>query len=127
MANVIERIAEGVSGERLQRACTGLMSGAYQVTVTRQEEGYVAGYVKNGREYGVTFTGTMTTCSCPDSMYRGKVCKHQAILAMYVIQHPQEQPCEGEKVCDHKAPYGSVTGCKKCGSKYLHEGEHSGH
>lgn len=25
-----------------------------------------------------------------------------------------------EDVCDHKAPYGSVTGCERCGSKYLH-------
>ncbi len=99
MVNVIERVAERVSGERLQRAVSGLVSGEYRVVVTRQEEGYVAGYVKNGREYGVTLTDTMTTCSCPDSMYRHQVCKHQAMLALYVIRNPREQPQEGA----HKA------------------------
>ncbi len=97
MANVIERVAGRVSGERLQRAVSGLVSGEYQVTVTRQEEGYVAGYVKNGREYGVTLTDTMTTCSCPDSMYRHQVCKHQAMLAMYLIQLAQDKPREEEE------------------------------
>ncbi len=80
MANVIER----VSKERLQRAVSGLVSGEYEVVVIRREEGYVAGYVKNGNSYDVTLTDTITSCSCPDSMYRHQVCKHQAMLALKV-------------------------------------------
>ena len=84
MANAIEKVAERVSKERLQRAVSGLMSGEYQVVVTRQEEGYVTGYVRNGNSYDVTLTNTITSCSCPDSVYRHQVCKHQAMLALKV-------------------------------------------
>lgn len=80
-----------MSGERLQRAVSGLVSGEYEVTVARQEERHVAGYAKNGKEYGVVLTDTMTACSCPDSMYRHVTCKHQAMLALYVLRYPEEE------------------------------------
>ncbi len=93
---ILEKVAQA-DQERTLRAIQGLTSGAYEVKVTRQEEGHVAGYVRNGREYGVVLTSEMTTCSCPDSMYRGKTCKHQTMLALHVIQHPREEPTEGER------------------------------
>src|SRR5215510_13458694 len=48
---VATQILAKVENSRLQKAVEGLVGGAYEVTVTRREDGYVAGYVKNGSEY----------------------------------------------------------------------------
>lgn len=101
---ILERVARA-DGERLQRAVSGLVSGAYTVKVTERSEQGVAGYVANGdgKEYAVVLTPAVTTCSCPDSMYRHKVCKHQVILALHVVRTPEEQPSEGERKSDDVA------------------------
>lgn len=88
-----------VDGKRLQKAVEGLVSGAYEVTVTRLSEGEIRGMVRNGDgvEYGVTLTEGESFCSCKDTLYRGTTCKHQVALALYAIRNPQEQPTEGER------------------------------
>lgn len=96
---VVNSVIQKVDSKRLKTAVEGLVFGAYTVTVTARSEEKVSGYVVNGdgKEYGVVLTSEMTTCSCPDSMYRHRVCKHQVILALHVVRHPQEQPQEGER------------------------------
>jgi SWIM zinc finger len=80
-----------VSTDRLQRAVCGLADGSFTVTLTRQSESELRALVKNGdgKEYGVTLTETLTTCSCQDSLYRGTVCKHAVALALFVLRNPQ--------------------------------------
>lgn len=87
-----------VDGKRLEKAVSGLVSGAYEVKVTRQREGEIRGTVANGdgREYGVALTEGQSFCSCKDALYRGTTCKHQVALALYAIRNPQECPSEGE-------------------------------
>lgn len=80
----IKEVAHGgnnsskVDGKRLKSAVEGLVSGDYTITVTRQDEDRVSGYVVNGegKEYGVVLIGKQTFCGCPDAMFRGTVCKH---------------------------------------------------
>ncbi len=88
-----------VDGKRLEKAVSGFVSGAYAVTVTRQVEGEIRGTVANGdgKKYGVTLTGEQNFCSCKDALYRGVTCKHDVVLALYVIRNPEEQPIEGER------------------------------
>jgi len=96
---VATKVLAKADGKRLEKAVSGFVSGAYEVTVTRRSEGEIRGFVKNGdgKEYGVALTeGEQGFCSCKDALYRGVTCKHAVILALYVIRHPQEQPLEGE-------------------------------
>ena len=78
-----------IDPSRLVRAAQGLEDGSYEVTLTSQGEGYVSGYVANGTQYGVNLRDGESSCSCPDSMYRHTVCKHQALLALWLIRHPE--------------------------------------
>ena len=61
------------------------------VTLTRQSESEIRALVKNGdgKEYGVTLTEALTTCSCKDALYRGTVCKHAVAVALHVLRTPQ--------------------------------------
>jgi hypothetical protein len=96
MTQVLATVEKG----RLQKAVEGLVSGAYQITPTRQTDTEVRGLVRNGdgREYGVTLLEGAATCSCPDALYRGVTCKHATVLALHVIRNPQvgERPTEGQ-------------------------------
>lgn len=93
---VATQILAKVEAGRLQKAVEGLVSSAYEVTVTRYEAGHVAGYVKNGTAYAVTLTEGLATCSCPDSMYRHIPCKHQALFALWVVRNPQKPTPQSE-------------------------------
>jgi len=92
-----------VEAGRLQKAVEGLVSGAYSVTLTRQEPEWLSGYVANGdgKQYATTVTPTLTACSCPDYMYRararGYICKHQVVLALYAIRTPQTEAKEEQE------------------------------
>jgi len=89
-----------VDNERLQRGVEGLASGAYSITLTRQNEAEISAYVANGdgKTYSVTLTEERSFCGCGDAMFRGKTCKHATALALYVIRNPQqavkEEPTE---------------------------------
>jgi hypothetical protein len=84
-------VLQHVSTDRLQRAVTALADGSLTMTLTRQTEAEIRALVKNGEgfEYGITLTEALTTCSCKDSLYRGTVCKHAAVVALYVLRTPQ--------------------------------------
>jgi uncharacterized Zn finger protein len=58
----------------------------------------VWGLVRNGEDkvYSVQVAHGSASCSCPDFAYRHTICKHALALALYAIQHPEEQPQEGE-------------------------------
>jgi uncharacterized Zn finger protein len=79
-----------VENGRLQKGVEGLASGAYTITLTRQTEDEVSAYIQNGdgKDYSVTLTALRSFCGCPDSMFRGKTCKHAVSLALYVIRNP---------------------------------------
>src|SRR5947209_1807294 len=94
------QILAKVDGQRWAKAVDGLASGTYTVTLTRREAGYVAGYVKNGTEYAVTLAEGRATCSCRDAMYRHTTCKHQAILALWLAWHPQQEQAQAERTPD---------------------------
>jgi hypothetical protein len=90
-----------VDGRRLERAAEGLMSGAYEVVLSHQGKDEVRGTVRKkiGKAYGggfawlpyhVALTDTLSSCSCPDAVYRGVPCKHCVVLALYSINHPEE-------------------------------------
>lgn len=91
---VVNSVIQKVDSKRLQKAVEGLVSGAYKVTVTQLSEGEIRGIVRNreGVEYGITLTEGESFCSCRDCLYRETTCKHQVILALHVIRHPQERP-----------------------------------
>src|SRR5262245_14929098 len=82
-----------VSSDRLQRAVCGLADGTLTVTLTRQSESEIRALVKNGdgKEYGVTLTEALTTCSCKDALYRGTVCKHSIAVALFALRNPQTE------------------------------------
>jgi len=86
-------VLQHVSTDRLQRAVNALAEGSLIVTFTSQTEDEIRAPVQNGagREYGVTLTSTLTTCSCKDSLYRGVPCKHATVVALPVLRAPQPQ------------------------------------
>lgn len=79
-----------VDADRLQRGVDGLTTGSYTFTLTRQTEQTISAYVANGdnKTYSVTLTEGSAFCGCPDSMYRGKTCKHAVALALHTIRTP---------------------------------------
>ena len=87
---VATTILAKVDNERLQRGVEGLASGAYSITLTRQNEQEISAYVTNGDEktYSVTLTEGKAFCGCGDAMFRGKTCKHSVALALFVIRTP---------------------------------------
>src|SRR5262245_11847551 len=84
-------VLQQVSLDRLLKTVTLLAEGSVTVTLTRQTETEIRALVKNGegKEYGVTLTETGAFCSCPDALYRGVRCKHNALLALTVLRRPQ--------------------------------------
>lgn len=86
-------VLQHVSADRLQRAITALADGSLIITPTRFTNSEIRALVKNGdnREYGVTITEGVTTCSCKDALYRGVVCKHVTALALHVLRTSQEE------------------------------------
>src|SRR5713101_7617594 len=97
---LVLNVLQHVTTDRLQRAVNGLADGTIAVTLTLRTEADIRALVHNGeanKEYGVTLTETLTTCSCPDALYRGVTCKHATVVALYVLRTPQgqeEQPTE---------------------------------
>jgi uncharacterized Zn finger protein len=79
-----------VDTERLQRGVEGLASGAYRITMTRQNEDEISAFVANGDgvDYSVTLTAMRSFCSCRDSMFRAKCCKHAVAVALHAIRNP---------------------------------------
>jgi len=79
-----------VDGQRLQKGVEGLVTGSYSLTVVKQGEAEVRGFVANGdgREYGVVLSEGHAFCSCKDAMYRKGICKHAVVLALFVIRNP---------------------------------------
>lgn len=92
-SSLVLTILQQVSSDRLQRAACGFADGSLTMTLTRQSDSEVRALVKNGdgREYGVTLTESLTTCSCKDALYRGGICKHGVAVALYVLRTPQPQ------------------------------------
>lgn len=80
-----------VEAQRLQKAVDGYVSGAFTIRVTRNTEDAIEGFVTNGDkvEYSVAITPHRMFCSCKDSMFRHKICKHSVALALHVIRNPQ--------------------------------------
>lgn len=78
---------QNVAADRLQNAVCGLADGSMIVTLTRQSDVEIWALVKNGdgKEYGVTLTESLSTCSCKDALYRGTVCKHAVAVALHVL------------------------------------------
>ena len=91
-----------VEGSRLQKAVVGLVSGAYTITVTGQDEQELRGFVTNGdgQEYGVVVSEGQAFCSCKDAMYRKGICKHAVVLALHMIRTSkvEEETEEGKPV-----------------------------
>ena len=90
-SSLVLTILKHVPFDRLQRAVCGLADGSLSVTLTRQSDCDIRALVKNGdeKEYGVTLTEALTTCSCKDALYRGGICKHGVAVALHVLRAPQ--------------------------------------
>jgi len=90
---VATQILAKVDGKRLEKAVSGLVSGAYEVKVTRQSETELRGFVANGdgREYGVVLSEGQSFCSCPDAIYRKSICKHAVAVALYTIRNSKTE------------------------------------
>jgi hypothetical protein len=71
--------------DRLKKAVTQ----PFDVTITFTTEREIRALVKNAdaREYGVVLSATTALCSCPDSLYRARTCKHQAAVAFFVLRN----------------------------------------
>ncbi len=91
LQSLVLHAVRDVSADRLQRAVCGLADGSLTVTLTRQSDHEIRALVKNGdgKEYGVTLTEILTTCSCKDALYRGGICKHATATALHVLRSPQ--------------------------------------
>ncbi|MEW6296832.1 MAG: SWIM zinc finger family protein [Thermodesulfobacteriota bacterium] len=89
-----------VEDVRFRKAVEGVRKGAYQVTVTLRNDEEIRGLVKSpdGKAYGCTLTQAGAFCSCPDALYRGTICKHTVVLALYAVRNPPSAvtPAEGE-------------------------------
>ena len=85
---VATQILAKVEQGRWQKAVEAWASGAYTITVTRQNEQEVRGFVANGdsKEYGVTLAEGRSFCGCKDHMFRGGICKHMLALALHVTR-----------------------------------------
>jgi hypothetical protein len=90
-SSLVLTILQHVSSDRLQRAVCGFADGSMTVTLTRQSDCEIRALVKNGdgKEYGVTLSESLTSCSCKDALYRGGICKHGAAVALHVLRVPQ--------------------------------------
>lgn len=104
-----------VEAKRLQKAVEGLVSGAYTVAVTFQDQCRVCGTVTNGdrKPYAVTLgMDDFVACSCPDAVYRKGICKHAVALALHVIRNPQAERKEERpvnlKLAKHRAHWSPV-------------------
>lgn len=88
--SITDQILARVDTERLQRGVEGLASGAYSITMTRQNEDEISAMVANGdgKDYPVTLTAVRSFCGCHDSLFRGKTCKHAVALSLYAIRNP---------------------------------------
>lgn len=88
--SISEHTLQRVDTDRLQRGVEGLASGAYSITVTRQNGDEISAFVvkTDGESYPVTLTALRSFCGCKDSLYRGKTCRHAVSLALYVIRNP---------------------------------------
>jgi uncharacterized Zn finger protein len=88
--SITDHILGRVDNERLQRGVEGLTAGAYAITMARQTEDEISGFVANGdgKSYSVTLTATRSFCGCGDAMYRNRTCKHSVALALFAIRNP---------------------------------------
>jgi uncharacterized Zn finger protein len=88
---VATQILAKVEASRLQKAVEGLVSGAYAITLARQSEAEIRGFVANGdgKEYGVVLGEGQSFCGCKDAIYRHGICKHAVALALHVIRNPK--------------------------------------
>lgn len=57
-------------------------AASYTVEFARREPRSVAAYVhkSDGTSYGVQIVRDVALCSCPDSMYRARACKHVSMV-----------------------------------------------
>jgi uncharacterized Zn finger protein len=95
LQSLVRTVAQQASTARLQKAVCGLADGSLTVTLTRQSDTDIRALVQNGdgKAYGVSIVGSAATCSCPDALFRGVVCKHITALALHVLRpHPAPQP-----------------------------------
>jgi len=103
---ILEQVGQADS-ERMLRALAMVGGEGYRLTVSEVGSDVVKATVgkRIGKGFGgqpvfqpylVTLSGAVTSCTCPDATYRGKVCKHQTLVALHVIRTPQERPQEGE-------------------------------
>lgn len=119
---LVLRALQHVSPDRLQRAVCGLADGSFTVTLTRHTETEIRALVKNGdgKEYGVTLSETLTSCSCKDALYRAVTCKHQVTVALQVLRPPQEpeapKPASTPR-CIHLTRSCSPSGPRLCGAQ----------
>ena len=89
---LVLNVLQHVTTDRLQRAINALAEGSVTVTLTWRTEAEIRALMQNGegsKEYGVTLTETLTTCSCPDALYRGVICKHATVLALSMLREPR--------------------------------------
>ncbi len=99
--DIATRILSLIEAGRLQKSVDGFVSGSYSITLTSASDTELRGFVTNGdgQEYGVILTADRAFCSCKDAMYRRRICKHSAALALHAIRNPQpgspkEEPAE---------------------------------
>jgi SWIM zinc finger len=90
-SSLVLTILQHVSSDRLQRAVCGLVDGSLTVTLTQQSGCEIRALARNskGKEYGVTLTESLTTCSCKDALYYGGICKHGVAVALHILRTPQ--------------------------------------
>ena len=88
LQSLVLHAVQDVSVDRLQKAVCGLADGTLTISLTRQSDADIRTLVKNGdgKEYGVTLTESLSTCSCKDALYRGGICKHGVAVALYVLR-----------------------------------------
>ena len=101
-----------VDSDRLQRAKDGLATGAYTITVTRQDDRSLSAYITNGdhKTYAVTLMDGQAFCSCPDMMYRGETaCKHAIAVALnQKYQPPRYHVGDRVYLAGHPSAQGKV-------------------
>lgn len=94
-------ILAALNEETRRKAQQALAEGAYRVVLTFRNDVEIRGRIekRQGQGYNCTVGQSGAMCSCPDALYRRRLCKHVILLALHeesgsarCVSSPKESP-----------------------------------
>jgi hypothetical protein len=81
-----------VDGKRRRPDLASRIERALTVLLFREREYLGCGAYTIANERGAYYTVTRQSCTCPDAVERGMVCKHQLAVGLLVVQRDAHGP-----------------------------------